>query len=191
MLLEITLLDRRRAVAVHESIGNRRFSGFTRVAFAWHSRCLFPDDCGRLGGHMPIRVLVVDDDADFQWLIQISLQMERDTKVVGGETGVALARREQPDVVVMDLMMPHVDGLEATKRIKRILPAVKIFAVSSYLVDNAMRDELFRTGVDAILGKRDIATSLVPTIRSLHNASVSPEALHTRFRSSASPKEAS
>jgi len=120
---------------------------------------------------IPIRVLVVDDDADFQWLIRLNLQLEHDTTVVGvaedGETGIALALREQPDVIVMDLMMPRIDGFEATKRIKQVRPAVKVIVVTSYSVDNATRQKMCRSGVDAILGKRDVATALAPMIRSV------------------------
>ena len=116
-------------------------------------------------------MLVVDDDADFQGLIRLNLQLEHDTTVVGvaedGETGVALALREQPDVIVMDLMMPRMDGFEATKRIKRVRPAVKVVVVTSFSVDNATRREMYRSGVDALLGKRDVATALVPMIRSV------------------------
>ena len=120
---------------------------------------------------MPIRVVVVDDDADFLWLIRLSLQLEHDITVIGeaeeAETGVALALREQPDIVVMDLMMPRIDGFEATKQIKRSRPAVKVLAVTSLSLDNAIRQEMYRSGADAFLGKRDVATALVPTIRSL------------------------
>ena len=88
---------------------------------------------------MPIRVLVVEDDQDFQWLLRLSLQLEHDTTVVGvagdGETGVDLALREQPDVVVMDLMMPRINGFEATRRIKRIRPEVKVVVVTAFPVD--------------------------------------------------------
>ena len=84
-----------------------------------------------------------------------------------GETGVALALRAQPDVVVMDLMMPRIDGLEATKRIKQVRPAVKVVVVTSFSVDDATRQEMYRSGVDALLGKRDVATALVPLISSV------------------------
>ena len=124
---------------------------------------------------MPIRVVVVDDDADFLWLIRLSLQLEHDITVIGeaeeAETGVALALREQPDIVVMDLMMPRIDGFEATKRIKRSRPAVKVLAVTSLSLDNAIRQEMSRSGADAFLGKRDVATALVPTIRSAYACS--------------------
>jgi DNA-binding NarL/FixJ family response regulator len=128
---------------------------------------------------MPIRVVVVDDDEDFLWLIRLSLQLEHDITVIGeaeeAETGVALALREQPDIVVMDLMMPRIDGFEATKRLKRSQPAVKVLAVTSLSVDNAIRQEVNHSGADAILDKRDMATALVPMIRSLHRPSASAD----------------
>ena len=89
---------------------------------------------------MPFRVLVVDDDADFQWLIGWA---GRDTEVVGvaadGESGVAAALREQPDVVVMDLVMPRTDGFEATRRIKQFQPAGKVLAVTSWSIVGSTR----------------------------------------------------
>ena len=122
----------------------------------------------------PIRVVLIDDDADFLWLIRFHLELEHDIAVIGeaeeGETGVALALREQPDIVVIDVMMPRIDGFEATKRIKRSRPAVKVLAVTSLSGDKAMRQEMYRSGADAVLGKRDIATALVPMIRSLHQS---------------------
>ena len=132
---------------------------------------------------MPIRVVVIDDDADYLWLIRSSLQLEHDITVIGeaaeGETGVALALQEQPDIVVMDLMMPRINGFEATKRLKRSQPAVKVLAVTSLSLDNAIRREVNHSGADAILDKRDMATTLVPMIRTLHNPSASSDSLLT------------
>jgi NarL family two-component system response regulator LiaR len=130
---------------------------------------------------MPIRVLVVEDDQDFQWLLRLSLQLEHDTTVVGvaavGETGVDLALREQPDVVVMDLMMPRINGFEGTRRIKQIRPTVKVVVVTSFPVDHAICQQMYRSGVDALLRKADVATSLVPTIRSLYETDTSADSL--------------
>jgi len=55
----------------------------------------------------------------------------------------------------MDLMMPRLDGFEATKRIKRSRSAVKVLVVTSLSVDNGVRQEMYRCGADAFLGKRD------------------------------------
>jgi two-component system, NarL family, response regulator LiaR len=117
---------------------------------------------------MSIRVLVVDDDADFRSMITLTLEPENDMTVIGeagdGETGVALALTKRPDVVLMDLTMPRLDGFEATKQIKRDRPEVKVLVVTS-AVDTAIRHETYKSGADALLGKRDITTALVPTIR--------------------------
>jgi len=130
---------------------------------------------------MPSRVLVVEDDQDFQWLLRLSLQLEHDTTVVGvagdGETGVDLVLREQPDVVVMDLMKTRINGFEATRRIKQIRPAVKVVVATAFPVDNAICRQMYRSGVDALLRKEDVATSLVPTIRSLHQTDTSADSL--------------
>ena len=132
---------------------------------------------------MPIRVVVIDDDADYRWLFRFNLQLEHDITVIGeaaeGETGVALALQEQPDIVVMDLMMPRINGFEATKRLKRSQPAVKVLAVTSLSLGNAIRQEVNHSGADAILDKRDMATALVPMIRSLHKPSASSDSLLT------------
>jgi DNA-binding NarL/FixJ family response regulator len=130
---------------------------------------------------VPIRVVVIDDDADFVWLARLSLQLEHDITVIGeaqeGETGVALALREQPDIVVMDLMMPRIDGFEAAERIKRSRPTVKVLTVTALSLDNAIRQKMYRSGIDAFLSKRDVATALAPMIRSLHEAGTSPKSL--------------
>lgn len=130
---------------------------------------------------MPIRVVVIDDDADFVWLARLSLQLEHDITVIGeaqeGETGVALALREQPDIVVMDLMMPRIDGFEAAERIKRSRPTVKVLTVTALSLDSAIRQKMYRSGIDAFLSKRDVATALAPMIRSLHEAGTSPKSL--------------
>jgi DNA-binding NarL/FixJ family response regulator len=132
---------------------------------------------------MPIRVVVIDDDADYRSLFRFNLQLEHDITVIGeaaeGETGVALALQEQPDIVVMDLMMPRINGFEATKRLKRSQPAVKVLAVTSLSLDNEIRQKVNHSGADAILDKRDMATALVPMIRSLHKPSASPDSLLT------------
>ena len=77
---------------------------------------------------------------------------------------VSLVRQERPDVVVIDVMMPRLDGLEATRRIKQEYPATKVLVLTS-LTDDATRSEAFEKGADAFLDKREIATVLLPTIR--------------------------
>jgi DNA-binding NarL/FixJ family response regulator len=73
--------------------------------------------------------------------------------------------------------MPRINGFEATKRIKRIRPEVKVVVVTAFPVDNAIRQQMYGSGVDALLRKHDVATSLVPTIRSLHQTDTSTDSL--------------
>ena len=80
-----------------------------------------------------------------------------------GEAAISLVRQERPDVVVIDVMMPRLDGLEATCQIKREYPATKVLVLTS-LTDDATRREAFEKGADAFLNKREIATALLPAI---------------------------
>jgi NarL family two-component system response regulator LiaR len=76
---------------------------------------------------------------------------------------ISLVRQERPDVVVIDVMMPRLDGLEAISRIKREWPDTKVL-VLTHLTDDDTRREAFEKGADAFLDKRDLASGLVPAI---------------------------
>lgn len=118
----------------------------------------------------PARVLVVEDDADFRWLLTALLNTDPDVCVAGeaedGETAVTLALQDAPSIVLMDLMMPRVDGLEATRRIKQAAPATKVVILSA-LPDEPYRRLAHDSGADVFLNKRDTATTLLPAIRGL------------------------
>lgn len=118
----------------------------------------------------PAKVVVVDDDADFRELLVKLLQADPRLYVSGqasdGEAAVDLVRRESPRIVLMDLMMPLVDGLEATRRIKRVAPGTKV-AVLSSVADERYRRLAYDSGADVFLNKRDTVTELLPTIRDL------------------------
>src|SRR6202023_2582673 len=87
----------------------------------------------------PIKVLVVDD----HWVVRHGLRMFLDQEsgitVVGeasnGSEAIEQARRLRPDVVLMDILMPHVNGIEATARIKSEMPNVEVIALTSVLQD--------------------------------------------------------
>lgn len=117
---------------------------------------------------MPVTVLVVDDDEDTRWLLAATLRGNPGVAVVGsagdGEEAVAFVRRERPDIVLMDLLMPRLDGLEATRRIKREWPNTKVI-VLSVLAEEAYQVAASINGADRFLKKAEIAAVLLPAIR--------------------------
>lgn len=83
----------------------------------------------------PLRVLLVDDDPVFRELLAFVLRTDLRAEIVGqagdGAKGIELARELEPDVVVMDLRMPAMDGFEATKGIVQTVPETRVVVVSS------------------------------------------------------------
>lgn len=81
-----------------------------------------------------------------------------------GESAIILVRQAQPDLVVMDVMMPGVGGLEATRRIKREWPDTRVLVLTN-LTDDETRRSAFLNGADSFLTKRAIATQLIAAIK--------------------------
>ena len=114
-------------------------------------------------------VVVVDDDPDYLWLVRVILEMRGDgITIVGeaasGERALALVLHERPDVVIADLMMPRLNGLELTRRIKQERPQTKVLLMSAYTEDTYRRIASV-SGADGFLNKHMIHTGLLPAIR--------------------------
>lgn len=68
------------------------------------------------------RILIIDDEDDFRILVRMNLELTGDFKVdmaANGKQGISLAKRVKPDLILLDILMPGIDGLEVLKRLKK------------------------------------------------------------------------
>jgi DNA-binding NarL/FixJ family response regulator len=104
----------------------------------------------------PVRVLVVDDQAlvreGLMTLLEAAPGIEPVAAAVDGEQAVALCARHRPDVVLMDLRMPKLDGVEATRRIRAAQPETEIVVLTTHADEQSILDAL-RAGARGYLTK--------------------------------------
>ncbi|MDY0811674.1 response regulator transcription factor [Kitasatospora purpeofusca] len=130
----------------------------------------------------PIRVLLVDDQPLVRRGLSLILSPDPSVEVVGeaedGERAVALAHRLRPDVVVMDIRMPVLDGVGATEELSRTLPDCKVLALSTFDMDEYVVAAL-RAGAHGFLPKDVSPEDLGAAIRTVHagEAVVAPRLL--------------
>ena len=116
----------------------------------------------------PIRILLVDDHAMVRRGMRDFLSLHDDIEVVGeaadGSDAVERADELQPDIVVMDLMMPNLDGIEATARIKAAHPDLEVIALTSF-IEEARVVAAIEAGASGFLLKDAEADELAAAIR--------------------------
>ena len=120
---------------------------------------------------MAVRVLLADDQAMVRTGFRMILELEEDIEVVGeaqdGAEAIAAARRAHPDVIVMDVRMPRVDGLEATRRLVTELdPAPRVLVVTTFDEDEPVYEAL-RAGAAGFLLKNAPPEQLVDAVRTV------------------------
>lgn len=119
----------------------------------------------------PIRVLIADDHDMFREGLKVLLQPYTDIEVVGeasdGRQATDKACQLQPDVVLMDIAMPVMNGLEATRRICRESPQVKVVVLTQY-DDREYVLSLVRSGASGYVTKKATASELVSAIRAAY-----------------------
>ncbi len=117
---------------------------------------------------MSIRVLIADDHAIVRHGLSRSIQQQEDMEVVGqagdGHATVELARELNPNVILMDVSMPNLNGIEATRAIRRDSPGTRVIALSMHSAKRYVR-EMFRAGASGYLLKDCEFDELIQTIR--------------------------
>ena len=119
----------------------------------------------------PIRILLVDDHAVIRQALRMLLEAQPELEVVAdcenGREAVQAVERLQPDVVLMDVVMPGLNGLEATRQIRRIAPASRVVMLSGF-VDEDQLLEAIRSGASGYIIKRSDVSELVLAIQTVH-----------------------
>ena len=118
-----------------------------------------------------ITVLLADDNGSVRREFRSILELEDDLEVVGeaknGRQAVAMVKKLRPSVVLMDIAMPLLNGLQATCQILKISPATKVLMLSAH-TDDAYVEESTNSGAMGYLIKQTSADSVCPAIREVY-----------------------
>jgi NarL family two-component system response regulator LiaR len=139
-----------------------------------------------------IRILLVDDHAVVRSGLSKFLLVNKDLKLVGeasdGAEAVQMAGLYHPDVIIMDLMMPGMDGVTATRTIHQKYPEIKIIALTSFSEQNMVQGAL-QAGAIGYLQKNASASDLGNAIRSAYagRMTLSPEAVQVLANAGTQP----
>jgi DNA-binding NarL/FixJ family response regulator len=113
----------------------------------------------------PVRVLVVDDQPPFRETVRMVVELTDGFEVVGeaasGEEAVEVVDRLEPDLVLMDLAMPGIDGIEAARRIRAAHAPVRVIVMLSTYDPAEHRVRAAAAGADAFLSKSDFDPDLL------------------------------
>jgi len=117
-----------------------------------------------------IRILLADDHAVVRQGFKLILASQQDMEIVGeagnGREAVDLAQTLHPDVVVMDVAMPELNGIEATRRMQEAAPHARVLALSMHK-DSVYVREILRAGARGYLLKDQIASDLIAAVRAV------------------------
>ncbi len=122
-----------------------------------------------------IRLLLVDDHTVVRTGLQMLLESVEDIEIVGqtgsGMQALDLIKECKPDVVIMDITLPDITGIEATRRIKSRFPNISVVALTIH-EDQAYFFEMLRAGASGYVPKRAAPEDLITAIRSAHEGEI-------------------
>jgi DNA-binding NarL/FixJ family response regulator len=117
-----------------------------------------------------LRIMVADDHGTVREGLKMIISAQADMEIVGeaadGRAAVALAQELLPDIVVMDVSMPQLNGLKATEKLKELCPQVKVLTLTRH-TDDGYLQQLLRAGASGYVLKQSAATELIHAIRAV------------------------
>lgn len=123
---------------------------------------------------MSIKIFLADDNALFRRALRTLLSMEPDLTIIGeaanGRDAVVQILRLCPDIAILDLVMPELDGLAATHQIRQSAPTVQVIMLTMYGAE-VYGQRALAAGAQGYVAKECASTDLVTTIRALHTGS--------------------
>lgn len=140
-----------------------------------------------------IKVMIVDDHPIVRSGLVTMLLAFDDLELIGeassGDKALAICQQELPDVILMDMVMPDMDGLETTRKVLEKYPSVKIIILTSFTKDNMVQDAL-EAGATSYLLKDSSIDQLAEAIRSAYTGqpTLSPEATRALVNSKSGPQ---
>jgi DNA-binding NarL/FixJ family response regulator len=119
---------------------------------------------------LEIRVLIAEDHETVREGLRLIVDAQDDMQVCGeagnGREAIRLAQKLSPDVLLMDISMPELNGLKAAAKLKRVAPEIKILTLTRH-TDEAYLQELLQAGVSGYVLKQSAASELVRAIRTV------------------------
>ena len=116
---------------------------------------------------MSTKILITDDHDEFRVTVRNYLEKSDDSfeisEASSGESGVELALRHRPDIILMDIRLPDISGIDAASQIKKEFPESKIIVLTMFETD-AFREIFKSSDIEAYLGKSELYDKLMPTI---------------------------
>jgi DNA-binding NarL/FixJ family response regulator len=126
-----------------------------------------------------VKILIVDDSPLLRRSLRTLLEQESEWVVCGeagnGRDGIDQALRLHPDLVVIDLIMPVMNGIEASRALKKLMPATPLVMFTTF-ADQFLTKEALTAGVDAVVPKSEGAMTLIRSIQTAVVAKLPPPA---------------
>jgi len=122
-----------------------------------------------------LKVLIVDDDALIREGLKILLEIEADFQIVGtasnGQEALEMCRKEKPELVLMDIRMPVMDGVLGTKLIKSYFKDIKVVILTTFKDDEYIKEAL-KSGAEGYILKNQPADSIIESLRAVGKGNI-------------------